>query len=193
MRALDFVIEALPYIAPMLLVYLVGVVLSCVYIKRSAIPAAFTLVGCGLLGLITLAEPFIQGYFYISGEQRTLSHWQIRQWMFVVRIIQTLLNVTAFSFLFSAIFIGRRSAMGSVYAPQTAVPGSSSGSSQTLRDAVVPCRSVSRKPDRSLRQTGDHRHRSILARHRARTHAVRHGGIKDPRQVRCRHPNWRCR
>jgi hypothetical protein len=100
---LEFVRPQLLSIAPMLSVYLAGVVLSLVHLKRLARPAAFALVGFGMLFLITSVFPFVQGYIAVS-------HWPIQEmtlWMSVVGIIRTLLQVTAFSLLLAAIFADR--------------------------------------------------------------------------------------
>jgi xanthosine utilization system XapX-like protein len=107
LTTLEYVLTQLPYVAPMLLVYLVGVVLSLVQLKRITKPAAFALVGCGMLFLITTASPFVQGYIFASRYDRQWSDQEIGLWMGVVAIIRTLLHVTAFSLLLAAIFAGR--------------------------------------------------------------------------------------
>jgi hypothetical protein len=87
----------------MLLVYLVGVVLSLVHLKRMGKPGAFALVGFGMLFLITSVFPFVQGYVAVAP-------WPLQQmalWMSVVGTIRTLLQVTAFSLLLAAIFADR--------------------------------------------------------------------------------------
>jgi hypothetical protein len=105
---LEYVTPQPPSIAPMLLVYLVGAVLSLVQLKRLGKPAAFALVGCGMLFLITSVFPFVQGYIAVS--QWTLT--ETRLWMGAVGIIRMLLHVTAFSLLLAAIFAGRRAPAG---------------------------------------------------------------------------------
>jgi hypothetical protein len=103
-RTLEYVTPQLPTIAPLLLVYLVGVVLSLVQLKRLAMPAAFALVGCGMRFVITLVFPFVQGYIAVAHSpvpERAL-------WMSVVGIIRVLLQVTEFSLVLTAVFAGRR-------------------------------------------------------------------------------------
>jgi xanthosine utilization system XapX-like protein len=92
----------------MLLVYLVGVVLSLVHLKRLAKPAAFALVGFGMLFLITSVFPFVQGYIAVS----QLPLQEMGLWMSVVGIIRTLLQVTAFALLLAAIFADRSAPAG---------------------------------------------------------------------------------
>jgi hypothetical protein len=108
MRTLEYVTPQLPSIAPMLLVYLVGVALSLVHLKRLARPAGFALVGFGMLFLIASVFPFLQGYFAVS-------QWplhEMRLWMSAVGIIRTMLQVTAFSLLLTAIFVDRSATPG---------------------------------------------------------------------------------
>jgi hypothetical protein len=92
----------------MLLVYLVGLVLSLVQLKRLGKLAVFALVGCGMLFLITSVFPFVQGYIAVS--ERKLS--EIALWMKVVGFFRVLLRVTAFSLLLAAVFASRRAAEG---------------------------------------------------------------------------------
>jgi hypothetical protein len=105
---LQYVMPQLPSIAPMLLVYLVGVVLSMAHLNRLGKPAAFALVGCGMLFLITSVFPFVQGYI-------ATAQWPIQEmarWMGVVGIIRMLLQASAFSLLLVAIFAERSAPAG---------------------------------------------------------------------------------
>jgi hypothetical protein len=92
----------------MLFVYLAGVILSLVHLKRLARPAAFALAGFGMLFLIASVYPFVQGYIAVS-------QWPIQEmalWMGAVSIIRSLLQVTAFSLLMAAIFADRSAPAG---------------------------------------------------------------------------------
>jgi hypothetical protein len=98
--------------APAMLVYLAGIILSFVHLKRLAKPAAFALVGCGMLFLITSAFPFLQGYLAASRDDL---HWRLQDvalWTSVVGIVPALLYATAFSLLLAAIFAGRGAPAG---------------------------------------------------------------------------------
>jgi hypothetical protein len=113
----SFVTRQLPYIGPMLVVYLVGIVLSLVNLKRFAKPAALTLAGCGLLFLVTLAFPFVQGYLFELRNERGGGFEQYERQMLIVGIASTLLRVVAFSLLLTAVFSGRRAFSESGYWP----------------------------------------------------------------------------
>jgi membrane protein CcdC involved in cytochrome C biogenesis len=105
---LEYVTPQLPTLAPMLLVYLIGVVLSLLHFKRIAKPAAFALVGFDMLFLNNSMFPFVHGYFAVS-------EWPLQEkalCMGVVVIIRTLLQVTAFSLLIVAIFVDRSAPAG---------------------------------------------------------------------------------
>jgi hypothetical protein len=95
----------------MLLVYLVGVVLSVVHLKRLGEPAALALVGCGMLFLITTLFPFVQGYI-ISQHDRLA---EMGLWMGVAGLVRMVLHAVAFSLLLAAIFTGRRVPAGPGY------------------------------------------------------------------------------
>lgn len=136
MTTLQYVTPQLPYITPMLLVYLVGMVLSLLQLKRIAKPAAFALVGCGMLFLITAVFPFVQGYIFVSRYDRGWTEQEIGQWLRVVGIVRTLLHLTAFSLLLVAIFAGRRATAGG-YAADAASVAVSGSSRQPHRDTMI--------------------------------------------------------
>jgi hypothetical protein len=109
---LEYVIPQLPAIAPALLVYLVGVVLSLSRLKRLRKPAALALVGCGMLFLIACLFPFVQGYIVVSRVDRQWTNAQIGLWLGVIGIVRTVLHAIAFSLLLAAIFADRRAPAG---------------------------------------------------------------------------------
>ena len=107
METLSYVTSQLPTLAPMLLIYLIGVVLSLIHLKELGQPAAFALVGCGLLFLINAVYPFVQGYLIVSRSESQWTMAQLGMWMNGLGIIRTLLHLTAFSLLLAAIFADR--------------------------------------------------------------------------------------
>jgi hypothetical protein len=121
----------------MLLVYLVGVVLSLVQLKRLAKPAAFALVGCGMLFLITAVFPFVQGYVFVSRFDRMWTDREVSLYMGVVGIVRTLLHLTAFSLILAAIFTGRRVPVGSGYGADAVPEAAHESARQPHRATLV--------------------------------------------------------
>lgn len=107
MTTLQYVTSELPLITPILLVYLVGVGLSLVNLKRQAKPAVFAMVGFGILFLTTTVFPFLRGYLFASYQQRDLTIDELHRWLLPVGIIRVLFEVAAFSLLMAAVFSDR--------------------------------------------------------------------------------------
>jgi hypothetical protein len=104
MTMLEYVIPQLPYIVPMPLVYLVGVVLSLLQLKRLGTPAMFALLGCGILFVSTAVFPFVQGY--VASQLFRLSEMGL--WIGVIGLVRVLLQATGFSLVLAAVFTGRK-------------------------------------------------------------------------------------
>jgi glucan phosphoethanolaminetransferase (alkaline phosphatase superfamily) len=114
MTTLQYVTSQFPFMVPMLLVYSVGVALSLVHLERLGKPAAFALVGCGMLVLITALFPIVQGYIlYGSEHQRTTTEMGL--WIGVTGLLRMLLHAVAFALLLAAIFVDRRAPAGRQY------------------------------------------------------------------------------
>jgi hypothetical protein len=101
---LNYVVPQLPYIIPMLLVYLVGVVLSLLQLKRLGTPAMFALLGCGILFVSTAVFPFVQGY--VASQLFRLSEMGL--WIGVIGLVRMVFQVIGFSLILAAVFAGRR-------------------------------------------------------------------------------------
>ena len=104
MNAISNMTQQLPYLAPALLVYLVGIVLSLVYLKRFTTPAVLVLNASMLLFFVTLCLPFIQGY--LIGHRNSLGGLD-RIIMMVVGVGGSVLRSAAFCLLLVASFVGR--------------------------------------------------------------------------------------
>lgn len=102
MDPLRFVIQQLPYLAPSLIVYLVGIVLSLIYLKRSVTPAVLVLIASLLLFVVTLIIPVVQGY--LIQNRRGFEGFD---WMMVVGICGSLLRSVGFALLLAAALVGR--------------------------------------------------------------------------------------
>jgi hypothetical protein len=104
MRLLESIIHQLTFIAPMIVVSLVGVVLSLVHFNRLGKPAAFALIGCGMLFINIAAFPFLQGYLTLAREERQWSMAQFGIWMNLLGYVRVALQTTAVALLLAAIF-----------------------------------------------------------------------------------------
>lgn len=98
-------IQQLPYALLPLIVYLVGIVLSLVYLKRFTKPAVLVLNASILLFSVTLCMPLINGYFF--GYRSGFGVLQ-RNILMVVKVVDILIRSVAFCLLLVAAFIGRR-------------------------------------------------------------------------------------
>ena len=114
MTTFEFIRSQFALTVPMMLVYLVGIILSVVHLKRIGKPALFALAGCGALFLIAAAFPFVQGYImYGDDSQRTFRERAL--WMGVAGFVRMLLHATAFGLLLAAIFVERSVPAGAWY------------------------------------------------------------------------------
>jgi hypothetical protein len=103
----SFLIQQLPYIAPMVVVYAVGVVLSLVYLRRCPLPATLALIGSALLLVTTIGVPLLQG-FALEGGGRRGSFGRPDQLLQVIGLGGTLLRTAGYALLLAAVFTGRR-------------------------------------------------------------------------------------
>jgi hypothetical protein len=102
----------------MLLVYSVGVALSLVHFERLGRPAAFALVGCGLLALNVALLPLVQGYI-LYGSDHPRPDKELGLWLAAFGLVRMLLQAIAFALLLAAIFVDRRAPAGPRYDADT--------------------------------------------------------------------------
>lgn len=110
MEASSFLTRQLPYLVPLLLVYLAGVVVALVYFRRCAGPATLVLISCVLLLLITITFPFIQSYLFDFRSNTGLDSPQFEWTLLIAGVARNLLYAAAFALLLVAAFMGRRTA-----------------------------------------------------------------------------------
>ena len=105
---LTFLLQQLPLMLPLILMYLVGVILALVFLSRLGGPAALTLASCVILLLVTLAGPLAQGYLLALARSSDMPRTSFSSLMGAVGIVRTLLHIVGFSLILAAVFMRRR-------------------------------------------------------------------------------------
>ncbi|QEG29287.1 hypothetical protein GobsT_40820 [Gemmata obscuriglobus] len=108
MTMLEYVLQQLPYHAPLLAVYLIGFIISLVQLGRHPRPSVIVLVACGLLFLASVLALLAHGYLFSSVKDQNLGFEAFRRWQVVVAAVVSLLHVTGLSLLLVAAFVGRK-------------------------------------------------------------------------------------
>ncbi len=97
----SFLISQLGYRAPSLIVYLVAVVLACVFMSRATVPSILTLVGAGIMGATAIGSAVLQAY--LIGEHSS----GMPRFMPMIGVISSCISAVGLGFLVAAIFVGR--------------------------------------------------------------------------------------
>ena len=111
--AISYLTSQLGYQAPMLLVYLVAFVLALVFMGRASLPSMLTLCGVVVLVITTFAVAAMQAYMIQSRQDGGRGGADYAMMMNVVSIGGSCVRALGLSLLVAAIFVGRRSAIGS--------------------------------------------------------------------------------
>jgi hypothetical protein len=104
-----YIASQLPYLAPMLLAYLAGILLSALKLRQLGKPAALALTGCVILLVNTAVFPFVQWYV-LSARAQTGTPGNFASLMLMVSLARSAVHITGFGLLLAAVFAGRRSA-----------------------------------------------------------------------------------
>lgn len=102
METIRFVTQQLPYLAPSLLVYLVGIVLSLTYLKRCFVPATLVLIACVLLMMVLIVVPVLQGVVVL----RHNGNPEFGQ-LLLVGFFGAVLRAVGYALLIAAAFVSR--------------------------------------------------------------------------------------
>ncbi len=105
----SFLTQQLAYAAPALLVYLVGMVLAVIFIRKYPGPAILTLLGTGILLVTTIGIALAQVHFM---RLRVESGWttaRYGQMSSVVSIAGSMLRGLGLALWLAAVFVGRKS------------------------------------------------------------------------------------
>lgn len=104
----QYVLQQLGYATPLLIVYLVGIVLSAVFVRKYPFPAMLTLAGTLILFVNVIALALVQGYFIYS---RVQSGWTVQEYSqisTIVSAIGAIVRALGSALLIAAIFVGRK-------------------------------------------------------------------------------------
>ena len=94
--------------APILLVYLVGMVVALVFWRRCPRPAMLTLIGMALLLVTTLVQSFLFIYFHWARDDFGWSHERLGWMLSANGLVGSVFRAAAFGLVLTAVFIGRK-------------------------------------------------------------------------------------
>jgi hypothetical protein len=115
------VVQQLVTNAPVLIVYLVGIALALVFLRRCPLPAALAAVSLGLFLFTRIAATLFQVYLFHSGR----AAMDLARIMTGVAVVTSLLHAVGLGLLLTAVFIQRTPAGDS---PRTEWGGAKPGS-----------------------------------------------------------------
>ena len=102
-----YVLQQLGYSTPLLIVYLVGVVLSAVFVRKYPFPAMLTLAGSAILFVNQIAIVLIQGYLIKARVESGWTPEQYTQLLIIVSVVGNIVRAIGSALLIGAIFVGR--------------------------------------------------------------------------------------
>lgn len=105
----SFLIQQLAYSAPVLIVYLAGIVLGLIFIKKYPTPALLTLVAGVILLVTTVGVSLAQAYLSRSRLEYGWSAVQYGRMWSLVSIAGTIVRAAGLGLWLAAVFVGRKS------------------------------------------------------------------------------------
>ena len=106
---ISFMIQQLAYAVPTLIVYLVGMVLAVIFVRKYPRPALLTLFATIILLVTTVGITFAQGYLSTLRLEYGWSQIQYGQRLSLVSIPGSILRGLGTALLLAAVFVGRKS------------------------------------------------------------------------------------
>lgn len=109
----SYVLQQLGYATPLLIVYLVGIILSAVFVRKYPLPAMLTLAGAVILFVNVIALALVQGYFI---QARVTSGWTLQEYTQVTMVVSAIggiVRALGSALLIAAIFVGRKNRLAS--------------------------------------------------------------------------------
>lgn len=103
----SYVLQQLGYGIPLLVVYLIGILLSAIFVRKYPFPAMLTLAGAAILFVNLIAIALVQGYLITARVESGWSPEQYSQLMTIVSVIGGLVRAIGTALLIGAIFVGR--------------------------------------------------------------------------------------
>ena len=103
----SFLLNQFAYQAPLLLVSLVGLIIAAVNRNRCPTPALLTMLGCGLIFLVGLAQPVISSIFWQQLREGELTPEQYTRMMGIIGIVVSCTRAVGVALVIVAVFMGR--------------------------------------------------------------------------------------
>lgn len=103
-----YLLQQLPIMLPLALMYLVGIILALIHLNRLGTPAALALAGCVILLLMTLASPIAQAYVLALPRDGEMPATLFTRLMGAIGIVRLLFDIVGFSLMLAAVFMRRR-------------------------------------------------------------------------------------
>jgi hypothetical protein len=109
----SYVLQQLGYGTPLLVVYLVGIILSAIFVRKYPFPAMLTLAGAVILFVNVIALALIQGYLINARVESGWSIAQYSQMTMIAAAIGAVVRAIGSALLIAAIFVGRKNKLPS--------------------------------------------------------------------------------
>jgi xanthosine utilization system XapX-like protein len=119
----DIIIPALMQLlwqAPVLIVYLIGLILALIFLSRCPTPSVLVLVAIVVLLLMTGIHPFVTQYFFHASNKMGWSHEKLSWILSAIGLTSSFFHAAALGLLIAAAFLQRR-------VPRSAWPNNSVG------------------------------------------------------------------
>lgn len=107
--AAPYLLQQLGYATPQLLVYLVGLVLAIVFLRKYPASAMLTLCGSMVLLLTTLGLTFTQFYLFRARFEYGWSTAGYAQVLSLVSLLASIMRALGLALWLAAVFVGRKS------------------------------------------------------------------------------------
>ncbi|MGZ9272457.1 MAG: hypothetical protein ACXW6T_25315 [Candidatus Binatia bacterium] len=105
----SIMLQQLAYATPSLIVYLVGMVLAVIFLRKYPGPALLTLLAAIILLVTTVGVAFGQAYLATQRLEYGWSAVQYSQRLYLVTIPGSILRALGAALLLAAVFVGRKS------------------------------------------------------------------------------------
>ena len=107
--AASFLLQQIAYSSPMLLVYLAGVVLAIVFIRKYATSAMLVLCGSAILLITTISQTLVQFYLFRARIESGWTAAGYAQVQSIVSLVASIMRALGLSLWLAAVFVGRKS------------------------------------------------------------------------------------
>ena len=104
----QYVLQQLGYGSLLLIVYVAGIILSAIFVRKYPLPSMLTLAGCAILLVNVIGLALVQGYLIDSRMQSGWSGVEYGHMTMIVSIVGSIVRAIGSALLIAAIFLGRK-------------------------------------------------------------------------------------